>query len=457
MMNGTTPITTGYTAEGANLCRTYTDDPAVNETVYFSANSGSGSKYYAIQNLTFPFKAVDNQESTPNLTKVDVSATSLTFTTYRTGSANAVTDVVDTFTLVRLEKQEAPKNLTPVAPTNIANTDGKITGAGQGMEYKPKDATVALAVTSWVPVTGNEITGLIPGTYLVRYAAKTGFLASEPVEVSVPAWDGLGANIGKEQKSGSSYKRLISAEESGAATLAGKFLVIRFTEKGAVSPRSWSMIVPGEVRETTVWYYGQGTMVEVWITDGVPTEVGDNMDVKVFAYTKSDIPVQSISLSKTSLKLYTGQTKALIATINPADASNKAVTWSSSNVAVAKVDENGVVTAVAPGGATITVTTEEGGKSATCAVTVVKAVPVTSVRLSPASITIRIGRSGVLTPIFSPTNASNKNVSWNSSDTSFVSIDGNGRYTGLKLGTAVITVKTEDGAKTATCTIRVIR
>jgi 3',5'-cyclic AMP phosphodiesterase CpdA len=101
MMDGTTPVTTGYTADGANTYARYLDDPERNETVYLTANSASGSKYYAIQNLDFPFKAVDNQESTPNISKVDVATDSLTFTTYRTGAGNGIGDVVDTFTLER--------------------------------------------------------------------------------------------------------------------------------------------------------------------------------------------------------------------------------------------------------------------------------------------------------------------------------------------------------------------
>ncbi|MCD7948325.1 MAG: fibronectin type III domain-containing protein [Oscillospiraceae bacterium] len=99
MMAGTTPITEGYVADGSNAYAAYTKGEGSGETVYLTANSASGSKYYTIQNLSFPFKAADNQESTPNITKIDVTEDALTFTTYRTGTANTVSDVVDTFTL----------------------------------------------------------------------------------------------------------------------------------------------------------------------------------------------------------------------------------------------------------------------------------------------------------------------------------------------------------------------
>ncbi|MDO5116672.1 MAG: Ig-like domain-containing protein [Synergistaceae bacterium] len=82
------------------------------------------------------------------------------------------------------------------------------------------------------------------------------------------------------------------------------------------------------------------------------------------------VPVESVALSESSLTLETGGTHSLTATVLPADATNKAVSWSSDNTAVATVDANGRVRAAAAGTATITVTTVDGGKTATCAVTV---------------------------------------------------------------------------------------
>ena len=82
------------------------------------------------------------------------------------------------------------------------------------------------------------------------------------------------------------------------------------------------------------------------------------------------VSVTSVTLNKTATSIQVGGTETLTATISPTDATNKNVTWKSSNTAVATVDDNGKVTGVAAGEATITVTTEEGGKTATCKVTV---------------------------------------------------------------------------------------
>jgi len=80
--------------------------------------------------------------------------------------------------------------------------------------------------------------------------------------------------------------------------------------------------------------------------------------------------VSGISLNKTEIRLGIGNTEQLIATVTPADAGNKNVTWSSSNASVAAVSPNGAVTAISIGTATITATTHDGGKTATCTVTV---------------------------------------------------------------------------------------
>ncbi|MCL2502471.1 MAG: Ig-like domain-containing protein, partial [Bacteroidales bacterium] len=114
-----------------------------------------------------------------------------------------------------------------------------------------------------------------------------------------------------------------------------------------------------------------------------------------FSTCKKEIPVVSVSLSQTSTTLTVGSTQQLSATISPADATNKEVTWSSSASNVAAVSSLGLVTAVAAGSATITVTTVDGNKTATCTVTV--SVSVTGVTISPTSVTMTVGGTQQLT------------------------------------------------------------
>ncbi|HIT93848.1 MAG TPA: Ig domain-containing protein, partial [Candidatus Faecivivens stercoripullorum] len=97
-------------------------------------------------------------------------------------------------------------------------------------------------------------------------------------------------------------------------------------------------------------------------------------DAVTLTVNKATVPVSSVTLNKNVLSLVEGASETLTATVQPTDATNKGVTWSSNNTAVATV-ENGKVTAVKEGVATITVTTTDGGKTATCAVTVNKPAP----------------------------------------------------------------------------------
>ena len=163
-----------------------------------------------------------------------------------------------------------------------------------------------------------------------------------------------------------------------------------------------------------------------------------------------EITPTSVALNKTTLTLDTGKTSNLKATVYPSNAANKKCTWSSSNTRVATVDGNGKVTAKQVGTATITVKTANG-KTASCNVTV-QAVP-TSVSLNKTSLTLDVSKSYTLTKTVSPSNAVTS-YTWRSSNTSVATVDGNGKVTAKKAGTATITVKTSNG-KTATCKVTV--
>ena len=168
------------------------------------------------------------------------------------------------------------------------------------------------------------------------------------------------------------------------------------------------------------------------------------------------VAVTGVTLNKNNTTIYTGRTETLTATIQPADATNKAVTWTSDNTGVATVN-NGVVTGVSVGSATITAKTADGGFTATCTVTVEEApiVHPTGVSISKTSINLQVGGSETLTATVTPADANNKNVTWSTSDATVAAVDKNGKVTGIKAGNATITATTEDGGKTATCSVTV--
>ena len=168
------------------------------------------------------------------------------------------------------------------------------------------------------------------------------------------------------------------------------------------------------------------------------------------------VNVTEVTLDKTKLTLTEGETETLTATVKPDNADNRKVTWSSDKTEIATVDGTGKVTAVKAGEAVITVTTEDGGKTATCKVTVkAKAVNVTEVTLDKTELTLTEGETETLTATVKPDNADNRKVTWSSDKTDVATVDGAGRVTAVKAGEAVVTVTTEDGGKTATCKVTV--
>jgi hypothetical protein len=168
------------------------------------------------------------------------------------------------------------------------------------------------------------------------------------------------------------------------------------------------------------------------------------------------VKVSGVSLNKTTLELAVEGGETLAATVSPADAENQAVAWSSSDAAIATVDQSGMVTAVSAGTATITVTTQDGGKTATCTVTVQAAkIAVIGVTLDKTTATQNVDETLTLVATVTPNDATNQNVSWRSSNDAIATVDNSGTVTGIAAGTATITVTTEDGDKTATCTVTV--
>ncbi len=170
------------------------------------------------------------------------------------------------------------------------------------------------------------------------------------------------------------------------------------------------------------------------------------------------INVVGINLNKTQINIEEGTTETLIATIEPTNATNKNVTWTSSNEEVATVN-GGIVTAKKPGTAIITATTEDGLKTTNCTVIVTEKteerIPVTNITLNKSEVNVEVGDRTYLEIELEPTNATNKNVIWKSSDETIVSIDENGIITAKKVGTATITVTSEDGNISASCKINV--
>lgn len=150
----------------------------------------------------------------------------------------------------------------------------------------------------------------------------------------------------------------------------------------------------------------------------------------------------------------TGQTAAL--TFTPSDTYNKSGTWTSSNPAVVSVEDAalGNFTARSAGTAVLTF---YGNNGVTTAINVTSAAPVavTGVTVSPTTASVAVGATQQLTPTVAPSNASNKSVTYSTSDATKATVNSSGLVTGVAAGSATITVTTVDGSKTATCAVTV--
>lgn len=244
-----------------------------------------------------------------------------------------------------------------------------------------------------------------------------------------------------------------------------------------VDPTSHTMHA-GETKtiKATIWPAEAGTGEITWNSDNTSVAtVDDNGKVTAVSVgtaritaahsgqsatcviTVAPIEVRNITLDRNTLNLGVNKTRTLVATIMPTNATDKTVTWSTSDASVATVSSNGLVSGIAYGTATITATSSNG-LTATCTVHVVPT-PVEGVSLNKTSTTLIINGSTYgteqLTATITPADAVNKNVTWTSSNPAVATVSDNGLVTAVAKGTTTITVTTEDGGYTASCNVRV--
>jgi uncharacterized protein YjdB len=309
-------------------------------------------------------------------------------------------------------------NFAPTAATNLPNV-GNV--AQMNVETTPgKEGDI------WIAFSGD---GLFHST-----DAGQSFTKVNPDVIKKPKW----VAVGKADTTATSNP-VIYVSTEGTAINGVSYGVFRSDDNGA----TWTTIinpVPGIVSNMAADLHGR-----------VYLGIGGN---GIFVGQPAGGPVVSVAVTPAADSVIVGFTKQLKATLTPAYPTNNAISWASSDPSIATVNASGLVTGVAPGVATITVTTQDGGKTAQSSIKVTPIIGVTGVTLDPAT-TIALGASKNLTATVLPASAVNKNVSWTSSDPTVATINASGLVIGLKLGTTTITVTTEDGAKTATSLLTV--
>jgi uncharacterized protein YjdB len=188
-------------------------------------------------------------------------------------------------------------------------------------------------------------------------------------------------------------------------------------------------------------------------------KLGQNQNPTPGTISSNQVPqngtnVTGVTLDKLFVTMNVNQTAVLYATVAPATAYDKSIVWTSNNPSVVDVNQNGVLTSKSPGVANITAKTVDGGFTAYSTVYVGN-IPATGITLNAANSSVGIGKAIILTASVTPENATNKSVSWKSSNTNIAVVDSNGIVIGKVAGKAAITATTADGNYSAVCNVTV--
>jgi uncharacterized protein (TIGR02145 family) len=189
--------------------------------------------------------------------------------------------------------------------------------------------------------------------------------------------------------------------------------------------------------------------ISVTTSNNITQECEVNVSTKIIKIVEA----VSVSLDNKTLSTIEGKTAQLVASILPEDTTNKKCNWFSDNEEIATIDADGLITALKEGKANITVSTSNN-KTAICNITVTpKPVYVKSVNFDKSEYKIALASTSKINVTILPANATNKTITWKSSDANIVSIKDGGILSAEKVGQATLTVTSEDGNKTATCTV----
>ena len=338
-----------------------------------------------------------------------ISTFSATCTVTVTDPYVKVTSVTLDKTSLDLVEGDAAQLTATVAPDNA--TDKAVT-------WKSSDTKVATVSAS------GEVVAVAEGKATITATAGDASASCEvAVAKKVIAVESISLN-----------ETALELTEGETATLTATVLPENATDKTV----TWTSDTPAvaTVADGVVTAVAEGTAK-------ITAKAGDASVLCTVTVKKKVIAVESVTLDKTTLDLTVGGTATLTATVKPDNATDKTVTWSCDNTAVATVAD-GVVTAVAEG--TAKVTAHAGEASAVCTVTVkADVVKVTEVTINEADFSLAIGETKTLTVTVKPENASDKSVTWTSDQPGIASVSADGVVTGVAAGNAKITVKANGG------------
>jgi uncharacterized protein YjdB len=326
-----------------------------------------------------------------------------------------------------------------VIPANATNQTVTWTSSNTNVATIDENGFVTGVAVGSTTITATTVDG--------NYTVTTQITVAEPVPVT-----GVTVTAGDVGKRGETEGNPYPLSLNTSIPLSASALPETATERDVI----WSV---SDEKVLAVNKYGKVYAVgsgSAYVT--VTTVDGSYTANFYFDVPDESYPVKSISLSLNATTIYMEENGVdLTATVNPSYATNPTVIWSSDNESVATVDQNGHVTPVSAGYATITVTAyENSAVTATCQVSV-QPVRTRVQTISFEKDTIDVGVYGTVTlqPIIEPYNATDTSVTWASNNKTVATVSRNGVVTAMNIGQATITATTKDGGLVATVTIKV--
>ncbi|MBW7453096.1 S-layer homology domain-containing protein [Paenibacillus sepulcri] len=398
-----TVVMNGDNIQGRQLVDSQGRDVNPNGNTYITANSASGSKYYELNTTPERYSASRSQLHTPTFSTISITPNSISVDTFRSDTL----DKLDTYGFVKEPESVKVYAKEALQPDTNSQLDYYYAMANANA-VKQLDTAFNYDSTK-IKFVKAELVNADTGTFDVDTA--TAGVVNIKADLATP------------------FRSTVYGQYEDVIKLTFEKMDKQNSGKASVQLAKSALTTENKHAETA-------STVEV-----------NTADIMV------GVPTTGVKLDKTEINLLKGESAQLTATVNPENPTNKTVSWTSSNGAVATVDPTGKVTAKAGGTATITVTTIDGGLKATSVVTVTALV--TGVELDKTALDLQEGASAQLTATVKPEDATNKTVSWTSSSTSVATVDSNGKVTAKASGTATITVTTADGSFKATSKITV--
>ncbi|MFB9328003.1 Ig-like domain-containing protein [Paenibacillus aurantiacus] len=355
--------------------------------------------------------------------------------------------------------------VTKTSPTGITLSNSTLSMVeGSTKKLLPTIAPVN-SVTDWtinwtsnnssvatVDKSGN-VTAVSPGTAIITATTEDGDLtAQSTVTVTAAVTVGAGNMVMKVNGNtvSGSFSAMVNDKVKIAVTLPAGTTnkTVKFTSSNpqvaSFLGETWQSSYPGTLYQQTDVTTGVQLNVKKDGTTTITATSADGTALQTFTLTANKTAVANITLNATTATMSLGDTKQLVATVTPANATFNTVKWSSSDPTVASVDSTGLVKTLKEGTAIITATSDDNAALKAIFTATVVPVMVTGLDLSKSSLSLMVNSLKQVNAIITPSNANDKTVEWSTTDPTVATVDSNGNVTGIKVGTTTLVATAHD-------------